>query len=230
MALRAGSIAMWWMVLSVPAFSQVRTSGIVVDSITFKSLPDVHVRIKGKPGGTVTTEQGHFSVSAAPFDTLTFSSIGYLPVSFPVLLDEEDIIILMSEDVTYLMPVIVTAPFVRSPLIKDKPVVMPRTPRASRLVTGSGIAFDYFSRAQRERRKLLRLIEANEKVRSYNQLVTDPEFKNEMVKRYVLTDDEYYNAIVTFNVTQITEVEYKTIAEVRSIMHSYFCRISSHCR
>lgn len=214
--------------LSLAASAQVKISGIVIDSMSFKAVPDVHIRINDK-ALTTTDDRGGFSIVAAPFDTIVFSRIGYLPVRFPVILDEEDIIVVMSEDVTYLQPVIVTAPFIRSPLIRDKPVVAPRTLRPSKLVTGSGIAFDYFSRAQRERRKLQRLIEANERVHAYSILITDPEFKAEIVKRYALTDDQYYDAVLNFNSNYLSRIEYKTVEEVTAILHDYFCGLSTRC-
>lgn len=200
----------------------------MIDSVTFQTLSDVHIRVNGK-AGTSTDGKGSFSIVAVPFDTLTFSRIGYLPVKFPVILDEEDIIIVMSEDVTYLLPVTVTAPFTRSPLIRDKPVVAPRTPRPSPLATGSGIAFDYFSRAQRERRKLQRLIQANEKVYAYNEVITDPDFRDEIVEEYVLTEEEYFDAVIAFNTNYLASIEYKTVEEVIRILHEYFCRVSVHC-
>lgn len=215
------------MALSSAAAAQVKISGIVIDSVTFKAISDVHVRINNK-AGTTTDKEGNFNIVAEPFDTLTFSRIGYLPVRFPVILNEEDIMIVMSEDVTYLLPVTVTA-IARSPLIRDKPVVAPRTPKAVPLATGSGIAFDYFSRAQRERRKLQRLLLANEKVYSYNLLISDPDFKDEIINNYALTEVEYYNAVLAFNTNHLANIEYKTIEEVTTILHDYFCRISVHC-
>lgn len=214
--------------LSFTAAAQVKISGIVIDSVTFKAISDVHIRINNK-AGTTSGEEGDFSIVARPFDTLTFSRIGYLPVKFPVILDEEDIMVVMAEDVTYLLPVTVTA-IVRSPLIRDKIVVAPRTPKPAPLATGSGIAFDYFSRAQRERRKLQRLLIANEKVYSYNLLITDPDFRDEIISNYAFSEQEYYDAVLTFNTKYLAQIEYKTIEEVTTILHDYFCRISAHCR
>jgi hypothetical protein len=211
------------------AWAQVRVSGIVIDSVSFKSLPGVHVRAGGS-GGVITDEAGAFSIVAAPFDTLTFSSVGYLPVRFPVIVDEEDIIIVMAEDVTYLHPVVVTAPFIRSPLIKDKAEVAPRVSRPAALATEHGIAFDYFSRAQREKRKLFRLIEANEKVDAYARLVADPHFKNEMIRRYSLTENAYYSAVENFNLHLLDSIAYKTSEEVAGILDEYFCRVSFRCQ
>lgn len=211
------------------ANAQVRVSGIVIDSVTFKALPGVHVRATGS-GGVITDDQGGFSIVAAPFDTLTFSSVGYLPVRFPVVLDEEDIIIVMAEDVTYLHPVVVTAPYVRSPLVREKTVVAPRVSRPAPLATGSGIAFDYFSRVQREKRKLFRLIEANDRVDAYARLVADPHFKSEMIRRYALTENAYYAAVENFNLHLLDSIAYKSSEEVAGILDDYFCRVSFRCR
>jgi len=227
LAIRATFLFLVIVGLSFTAAAQVTVSGIVIDSVTFKAISDVHIRINDR-AGTTSDKEGNFNIVAEPFDTLTFSRIGYLPVRFPVMLDEEDIMIVMSEDVTYLLPVTVTA-LARSPLIRDKPVVTPRTPKPAPLATGSGIAFDYFSRAQRERRKLQRLLLANEKVHSYNLLITDPDFKDDILSNYALTDEEYYNAVLAFNSNHLANIEYKTIEEVTTILHDYFCRISIHC-
>lgn len=215
---------------STSVFSQVKINGIVVDSLSFKPLTNVHIKIKNKTGGTVTDERGFFFIRAVPFDTLLFSSIGYNTLSFPVILDEEDVIILLREDVTYLLPVIVTDKPILSPLIKEKKEFVYRRPAASRLVTGSGIAFDYFSREQREKRKLQKLIAANDKVFAYNQLITDPDFKNEIMRKYGFTEDEFYDAVLNFNLTRLESIEYKEREEVMVVLDNYFCRLSTKCR
>lgn len=229
------TLALWASLLILVGFAlpetyaQVRVSGIVIDSVTFKALPGVHVRAGGA-GGVITDEQGAFDIVAAPFDTLTFTSVGYLPVRFPVVIDEEDIIIVMAEDVTYLHPVVVTAPFTRSPLIRDKAEVKPRVSRPAPLATENGIAFDYFSRAQREKRKLFRLMEANERVEAYAKLVADPLFKHEMIRRYAMTENAYYAAVENFNLHLLDSIAYKTPEEVEGILDDYFCRVSFRCR
>lgn len=232
---REKTFALWALLLILAGFglapnanAQVRVSGIVIDSVTFQTLPGVHVRASGA-GGVITDERGAFSIIATPFDTLTFTSVGYLPVRFPVVIDEEDIIIVMAEDVTYLRPVLVTAPFVRSPLIREKREVAPRVSRPTPLASQHGISFDYFSRAQREKRKLFRYIEANQRVEAYAKLVADPLFKNEMIKRYSMTENAYYAAIENFNIHLLDSIAYKTPEEVAGILDEYFCRVSYQC-
>ncbi|HEX5171985.1 MAG TPA: carboxypeptidase-like regulatory domain-containing protein [Cyclobacteriaceae bacterium] len=216
--------------LSLSGVAQVKVNGLVVDSLSFKPLPNVHIKIKNKSGGTITDERGSFSIQAIPFDTLIFSSIGYHVLIFPVILDEEDVIILMREDVTYLQPVIVTGKPILSPLVKEKKEVIYRRPTPSKLVTGSGIAFDYFSREQRERRKLQKLIAANEKVFAYNEIITDPDYRDEIMQRYGFTEEEYYGAVLNFNLTQIGTIEYKRREEVMGILSKYFCNMSPKCK
>lgn len=214
---------------SLSAISQVKISGMVADSISFKGLPNVHIKIKNKSGGTVTDDNGFFKLNAAPFDTLLFSTIGYVTLSFPVILDEEDVIILLREDVTYLQDVIVMGRPILSPLIKEKKEYTYHRAAPSKLVTGSGVAFDYFSREQREKRKLQKLITANEKVSAYHHVITDPEFKDEMIKKYQLSEEAYYNGVLNFNLTRLYSIEHKEQEEVITILNQYFCSISRTC-
>ena len=197
---------------------------MVVDSLSFESLPNVHVKIKNKELGVVSGERGLFSIKAASFDTLIFSAVGYLPYKLPVLFDEEDIIILMSQDVTYLHPVIVEGKPIRSPLIRDKPIPPPATHAPKKMVTDQGISFSYFSREEREKRRLQKLIEANEKIKGYVNVITDPEFKAALLKKYKIQEEEYNRYLLEFNQTQVQQVEGKTEEEVRVILDKFFFR------
>lgn len=216
--------------LSFSAFAQVKINGIIVDSLSFKPLTGVHIKVKNKTGGTTSDANGSFAIQSIPFDTLLFTAIGYKTLEFPVILDEEDVIILLSEDVTYLRPVIVTGAPILSPLVKEKKEYVYRRPAPAKLATGSGIAFDYFSKAQKERRKLQKLVAANEKVSAYNLVITDPNFKDDIISRYGFTDDEYYDAVLNFNLTHIASIENKEHTEVLAILDKYFCRQSNRCR
>jgi hypothetical protein len=155
--------------------------------------------------------------------------VGYVTLSFPVIFDESDVIILLREDVTYLQAVIVTGRPILSPLIRPKKEYTYHRAAPSKLVTGSGIAFDYFSREQREKRKLQKLITANERVLAYHQVITDPEYKDEVIKKYQLTEDEYYNAVLSFNQTRLHTIEYRKKEEVITILNQYFCSLSKAC-
>lgn len=58
------------------AFSQNRTITGTVNGNDGKPISGASVTIKGKKGGTVTNDEGHFSISAANGDRLVFSAVG----------------------------------------------------------------------------------------------------------------------------------------------------------
>lgn len=219
-----------FLTITLTGFSQVKVSGIVVDSMSFKSIPNVHIKVKNKTFGFVTDEKGYFDISVKPFDTLLFSTVGYISFEFPVLVNEEDIIVMMSEDVTYLQTIVVTGAKIQSPLIQERKDFVYRQPKAAKLVTGSGISFDYFSKLQKERRKLAKLIEANDKVKAYATVVSDPDFKDETMKKYKLIEETYYQLILKFNLNNIHTIEWKDEETVLRILDNYFCMESDSCR
>ena len=203
-------------------YSQVKISGIVADSLSFKPIPNVHITVKNKNRGIVADENGFFRITANSFDTLVFSVVGYKKLTFPVLLNEEDIMILMIEDVTYLKTITVTGKPIPSPLIKEKKTIVYHQPHAENFFTGSGISFSYFSREQKEKRKLQNLITANEKVKAYMSVVCDPFFMDEILKKYSISKEKYYESIVEFNQSKIDLIAWKSEEEVIEILDNYF--------
>src|SRR5690606_17018093 len=62
--------------LALPVWAQTTITGTVRDA-EGNSLPGVAVQLKGTTVATTTTNDGTFSISAAPTGTLVFSMIGY---------------------------------------------------------------------------------------------------------------------------------------------------------
>lgn len=81
--------------LSLPAFSQIKVSGQVTDTETGEPLPYVNIGIKGANTGTISNASGHFSLSIPEFrlvnDSLTFYTLGYKETNLfiPSLSEEE---------------------------------------------------------------------------------------------------------------------------------------------
>ncbi len=71
-------------------------------------LPGVTVSVKGKPSGTITDLNGHFSLAATSGDILVFSYIGYKTVEIPVT-DRLTIDIQLEIDSTMLGEVVINA-------------------------------------------------------------------------------------------------------------------------
>ncbi len=93
--------------------SVVQLYGIVMTADSLKGIPSVSVIVKGQNRGTMTNEQGVFSIVVLKGDKVEFTSIGYKPklVEIPRNLDgnQQSVIQLMINDTAYL-PVTIIRP------------------------------------------------------------------------------------------------------------------------
>src|SRR3954454_19896267 len=91
--------------------SVVQLYGVVMTADSLKGIPAVSVTIKGSSRGTITNEQGVFSIVVLKGDNIEFSSVGYKPklVSIPKNLEgnQQSIIQLMVQDTIYLRATII---------------------------------------------------------------------------------------------------------------------------
>jgi hypothetical protein len=178
---------------STAALSQAYYQGIVVDSLTLAALPGAHIQVKNSAKGTRTTEKGVFSIVAKPADTLVISMVGYYPTEVPLLFEESGILIRLSEKVNLLDEVTITAPHITE--ITRTYRLPPKAMEASAL----GNPFDYFSRWQREKRKLQQVVEENNRTFVYVQVVNDPEVRERLMEEFNLSEPEFYKLLVQFN-------------------------------
>ena len=91
--------------------SVVQLYGVVMTADSLKAIPAVSVVVKGHNRGTMTNEQGVFSIVVLKGDLVEFSSIGYKPklVVIPSNLDgnQQSIIQLLVQDTIYLPATII---------------------------------------------------------------------------------------------------------------------------
>ena len=91
--------------------SVVQLYGVVMTADSLKGIPAVSVMVKGQNRGTITNDQGVFSIVVLKGDQIEFSSIGYKPklVSIPKNLDgnQQSIIQLLIQDTIYLPATII---------------------------------------------------------------------------------------------------------------------------
>ncbi len=189
--------------LPLAVIGQSAYRGIVVDSLTLSALPGAHVKIKNTTQGTLANELGVFLIRAKPADTLVISMIGYHPVELPLLFEESGILIRLPERVNLLNEVIITGTRITE-ITRSY-----RTP--SRPLDAGPVAnpFDYFSRWQREKRKLARLVEENNRTITYLQVVNDAVVRESIMEEHDLSEPEFYELLVKFN-QQNSDVVYST--------------------
>jgi hypothetical protein len=99
-------------------FSQLKDSvvqlyGVVMTADSLKGIPSVSVIVKGQNRGTISNDQGVFSIVVLKGDVVEFTSIGYKPksVAIPRSLEgnQQSLIQLMVTDTVYL-PVTIIKP------------------------------------------------------------------------------------------------------------------------
>ena len=81
---------------------------------------------------------------------------------------------------------------------------------------------DYFWKLEREKRKLARIVEENNKAQTYVQVITDPVVKDIMMKAYSLTELVYYERLALFN-QQYASISYSSDPEeIMESLHAFF--------
>lgn len=93
--------------------SVVQLYGVVMTADSLKGIPSVSITIKGTNRGTVTNDQGVFSIVALKGDQVEFTSVGYKPKLVLVPKDipgsQYSILQLMVNDTVYLAATIIKA-------------------------------------------------------------------------------------------------------------------------
>jgi CarboxypepD_reg-like domain len=193
--------------------------GIVVDSVSFTALSGAHVTVKNSIQGTSTNSKGFFSINALPTDTLVFSLVGYSTVEIPLLFEEDGFLIRLREKSSLLPEIVIKGTRLSPNDIIRTPRVLPKPMSA-----GEGIfsPIDYFSKWQREKRKLLKLIQENDRTITYLQVVNDQEVRETIMEEHSLTEQAYYELLVKFN-QQSSNVLYSTnTQEIITSLKNFF--------
>jgi hypothetical protein len=91
--------------------SVVQLVGVVMSADSLKALPGATVMVKGERRGTVTNEQGVFSIVVLKGDVLQYSFVGYTPVEKKIPADivgnQYSLVQLMAIDTNHYIPTMV---------------------------------------------------------------------------------------------------------------------------
>lgn len=207
------------MVIADALSAQQLYTGIVVDSARLTNLPDVHVSVKHSGKITSTSINGSFMIYASKSDTLLFSSVGYITLELPLLFAEDALFVLLREDRIFLNEVIIKSTRLYPNKIEERTKTAPRTMTG---LDGVVSPFDYFWRGEREKRKLSKIVEENNRTQTYRQVITDPDVKQILMNEYDVSENSYYQILVLFNQKQ-SHVHYFTDPDaIMEALHSFF--------
>jgi hypothetical protein len=199
---------------TTPVFAQQVIKGIVVDSATFSSLPNVSVQLKNTLRGTTTDLNGNFSIIATENDTLILSLVGYQRVAL-ALFGYESSVIRMSEQSIILPPVdILSKKLYENPydgMFDDQRAQLKKK-----------IPF-YYSKAKKDRIKAGRWREESVHVQTYvDVVINNPETKNGLIKKHQLSENEYYEILARFNEKHYQVMYFLTAGELTSLLNRFF--------
>jgi hypothetical protein len=208
-------------IAALNAQGQIVIQGMVVDSVTLDPLPETTVNLKHSKKGTITDAQGFFTIISANFDTLVFSRIGYQVQVYPFLNSETDVMFLLREEVKVLKEVVVDF-YSEDKVVHSAPRQV-RTLSAGEAVTSP---FTYFSKTEKEKRMLVRLQEQQQKVQVFLDLIIQPQFKAEVMDKFAINEETYYDILVLFN-TQNRDAHYlKDESEItKRVMHFFAIQV-----
>ncbi len=185
------------------AAAQKTLKGIVVDSVTLNALPNVSVKLKGTAYGTITNTNGVFSIKVKETDSLVFSSIGYDRLELPVYFGEDVMFVRLTQQVIMLREVTITgkpeAAKRELPSLKLRSKSMPWAGAMPNSGGGAAVNLDYFSKREREKRKLAKLNTEMARTQTYVEIVTNIEVKQELMDRFSISDSTFYRILTHFN-------------------------------
>jgi hypothetical protein len=193
--------------------------GIVVDSASLVNLPGVHISIKNTSKGVATNASGGFLISAKPIDTLVFTAVGYHALELPLMFEEDALFILLRENRIMLQEVTIKSHRLYPNKVEDRTKVAPPTLGKIQMFESP---FDYFWKLEREKRKLSRVIEENNRTQTFRQVITDPDVKKIMMEDHHIEEETYYSLIEKFNI-QHPSVHYFTDPDaIMEALHGFF--------
>lgn len=194
--------------------AQQLVRGIVVDSATFSSLPNVSIKVKNSFRGTTTDIKGNFSIHASETDTLVFSLVGYRRLEFP-LIGYESGMIRLTEQPTMLAPIdIYDTKLYENPYegLFDE----------ERAKLKKRIPF-YYSKARKDRVKAANWREEAQMVQTYvDVVINNPETKDGLMKKHRLSEKEYYEVLTRFNEKHYEVMYFLTSGELISLINKFF--------
>jgi hypothetical protein len=96
------------------------------------------------------------------------------------------------------------------------------------LAEGIFSPFTYFSKTEKEKRKLVKLREENEKVRIFVEVVNDPNLRKDMMNEFDITEAEYSNYLAKFNKENRYVQYFVNGGEIREILVSFIRKEKSN--
>lgn len=204
---------------SSQVFSQRTTRVIVVDSISFEALPAVFVSVKNTTRSFMADPTGIFTIKTKQTDTLVISHIGYFAASIPLIFEEDAIMVRLRPKVTMLDEVVIKSRKLYPNEINPR---ISRTPETRTVWNSLNQPWEYFNKKEKEKRKLVKLMQENDNVKTFMEVITDPSVKEELMEDYSVGEIAYYNILVKFNEQKFPVIYSNDSQAIIDALHEFF--------
>ncbi|CAN5411771.1 hypothetical protein BH09BAC3_BH09BAC3_05000 [soil metagenome] len=232
-----GNILLVILLMMAPtANCQKLIRGIVVDSLSLNNIPGVIVKIKGSQRAVVSDVNGIFLISIHPNDILAFSFLGYHAKEIPAQHDNNVMFVRMQEesimlsevvvsDYRYLDKKIISPALSSTRAIKAKKGLQPSTQGAG---VSMAINFAYFTKEQKEKRKLMATLTKMKRITVYEAIIYEPNFMNDVMKKYSLDEKNFYELLAAFNQENNSLICSGRELDIIYALHYHFSHPNAH--
>ena len=204
---------------SAMSYGQKKTRIIIVDSATFQALPSVFVQVKNTSRQLLVDPSGIFTINTKQADTLVLSHVGYNTVIVPLFFEEDAILVRMKEKITLLKEVTVSSRKLYPSEINPRKSTTPRTPT---LVESLAAPWEYFNKREKEKRKVTKLMQENDRIRTFIEVVTDLAVKEELMQQHAVSEELYYDILVKFNQKKLPVIYTNDADAIITALHEFF--------
>lgn len=207
------------LVLGQEVFSQKATRIVVVDSLSFETLPAVFVRVRNSTRSFLAEPTGIFTLPTKPTDTLVISHIGYHAAIVPLLFEEDAIMVRMRPKITLLDEVVITSRRLYPNELNPR---TSRTPKTRTVMGSLHQPWEYFNKREKEKRKLVKLMQENDRIKTFLEVITDPSVKAELMEDYSVEETLYYDLLVKFNRQKFPVIYSNDSEKIIAALHNFF--------
>jgi hypothetical protein len=206
-------------------------SGIVYDSATRAPMPYVSVVNQATHAGTMSADNGTFTIGCAPGDSIVFTMVGYSPKTRVVESNPLSMVVFLSEATFTLKSVTVYGTY--KPQGSDQWKMAIEMPRVfiNPAAPGSGYNVQTFgpgisltgllsrsSRSEKEKRKVAAIREKTRKSEVYTEMIMSEETKSFFRKTFSMSDADYNIFVERFNRAHPEAAYLDTKEEIKTLM------------
>lgn len=84
--------------------------------------------------------------------------------------------------------------------------------------------WEYFNKKQKEKRKLVKLMQEHDRIKTFMEVITDPSIKEELMEDYSVEEAQYYDILVKFNQQKFPVIYSNDSEKIIEALHDFFER------